>query len=252
MLSTCSPTPPPRYSRQNKPSILFHPAGPVPTVAHAANTFIAPIPSVEDVTPEIESKMAVVADHAPANCELARRPISPYELRRAPVLTIVGIKIQCALEDFVPLARMVAACVLVRDRMDTVNLVFRDESARKAAFRILESAPAQVILEKYSQYQSYYVAWRPTADIAFCDLEPLDQPVFDERRRIYLEEDFKPPGYDYGPTGSIELPVPPPQVEHDPTLMEITSISAFFANCQPPRTPLVCPACRRLYTYIPG
>ncbi|GAA5860153.1 hypothetical protein JCM5353_005938, partial [Sporobolomyces roseus] len=175
------------------------------------------------------SGMAVAA----AECEKSasqKRRLSPRELRYAPVLTIVGIKIQCPLEWFIPLGNLVDAGVLIRDRMDAVNLVFRDEATRKKAFWTLEGKPARKFLDECAQYDMYYVAWRPTADIAFHQLEPLDQPVFDEKRRIYLQDEFKPSGWDFGPTGSIELPPPPSNVAHDPTLMEITSISAFFAS----------------------
>ncbi|GAA5983341.1 hypothetical protein JCM5350_003078 [Sporobolomyces pararoseus] len=250
MLSTCLPSsPPPRYSLENRPSILFDPVSPAIPRGGVHFSSGTPTPKVGGLP---DFKMSVVrADSDSDEGEFPTTRLSSIQLKRAPVLTICGIKIQCSLEHFIPLGRMVDAGMLVRDRMDTVNLVFRDEQERKKAFRILESPKAQNFLDGYSQYQTCYVAWRPQADIAFFDLEPLDQPVFDERRRIYLKEEFKPPGYEYGPTGSIELP-PPTQLEHDATLMEITSISAFFANCQPPRTPLVCPACRRLYTYIPG
>ncbi|GAA5821068.1 hypothetical protein JCM10212_003100 [Sporobolomyces blumeae] len=166
-----------------------------------------------------------------------RRKLTRKELLRAPVLTIVGLKIQCALE-----ASSIGS-----------NLVFRDEETRKQAFRRLEEAPAKQLLEECSQFDFYYVAWRPSADIAFYQLEPLDTPVFDSKRRIYIDEEFKPSGFECGPTNSTFVPVTSePLVEHDPTLLEITSINAFFASCQPPRTPLMCPACRRLWTYIPG
>ncbi|GAA5855147.1 hypothetical protein JCM3766R1_000239 [Sporobolomyces carnicolor] len=165
--------------------------------------------------------------------ETVRAPRAPAlsaaQLRRAPVLTICGIKIQSSLEDFVRLGEMVDAGMLIRDRMDTVNLVFRDEATRKRAFRVLESREAHKLLDEHSQYETFYVAWRPQADIAFYQIEPLDVPVFDERRRIYLRDEFKPCGFELGPSDSIVLP-PVAPAEHDATLMEITSISAFFAS----------------------
>ncbi|GAA5882768.1 hypothetical protein JCM16303_002449 [Sporobolomyces ruberrimus] len=223
--------PPPRYSLQQPgPTILFDPPSPVPYGGMRPQCLTAPStlldldPKFPLLTPENKTAVGTV-------CVKLVPRMSAIELRLAPVLTIVGIKIQSTLANFVPLGRLVEAGVLVRDRMDAVNLVFRDEAARKKAFRILETRPeAQQILDEFAQYQSYYVAWRPTADIAFLNLESLNEPVFDERRRIYLQDVFKPPGYEFGPTGSIELPAPTSLVEHDPTLMEITSISAFFAS----------------------
>ncbi|GAA5910565.1 uncharacterized protein JCM6883_003214 [Sporobolomyces salmoneus] len=177
--------------------------------------------------------------------------LSKVQLRKAPVLTICGININCSLQDFIPLGNMVEAGLLVRDRMDTVNLAFRDEATRKKAFRILEGEPAREILDDYSQYSNYYVAWRPPAETAFFHLEPMDGSVFDHRRRIYLKDEFKPEGYENGPTETAAVSTTIcSRTEEESTSGRIKPVSAFLTNTQPP--PKVCPACRRFYTFVPA
>lgn len=145
------------------------------------------------------SGMAVAA----AECEKSasqKRRLSPRELRYAPVLTIVGIKIQCPLEvsqfasrNSLPdvdksrrfdsgsspsvilsmqgfsfaIAWMLCKLQVLSTQvsslltfMESRNLVFRDEATRKKAFWTLEGKPARKFLDECAQYDMYYVAVR--------------------------------------------------------------------------------------------
>lgn len=97
MLSTCLPSsPPPRYSLENRPSILFDPVSPAIPRGGVHFSSGTPTPKVGGLP---DFKMSVVrADSDSDEGEFPTTRLSSIQLKRAPVLTICGIKIQCSLE----------------------------------------------------------------------------------------------------------------------------------------------------------
>lgn len=121
------------------------------------------------------------------------------------------------------------------------SFVFEDEEASHAAYRELESGQARNLLRPFAQWNLYIavrsrsqvgtprskfnltpariisIEWqqvRPVARVAFNLVEPIEQLVRDETRRIYVDEAFKPsPSPPFPPTA-----VPPPSSIHFPDL----------------------------------
>ncbi|GAA5965176.1 hypothetical protein JCM3765_002867 [Sporobolomyces pararoseus] len=110
--------------------------------------------------------------------------------------------------DYLPVARMVGAGVLVRDRWDTVSFVFKDEEDSKLAYKEFESGEPRRLLRQHAQWD-LYVAVRPVAKVAFTMVEPIEELVQDETRRIYVEEEYKPEPQP-SPQSELQTQFPPP------------------------------------------
>ncbi|GAA6059726.1 hypothetical protein JCM10212_000254 [Sporobolomyces blumeae] len=116
-------------------------------------------------------------------------------LREAYVLTVAGVKAKSSLKDYVPVANEVGAGIIARNRLDTVDFVFRDKEACDRAYAALETGFARYLLTRFAQY-NLYIAPRPCARVAFAQMTSLEEAVYDESRRIYLDDAFKPVEYD--------------------------------------------------------
>ncbi|GAA5836650.1 hypothetical protein JCM5353_000573 [Sporobolomyces roseus] len=176
--------------------------------------------------------------------------LTTKQLQKSPVLTICGVKIGSLLKDYVTIGQAVNAGVITRDRLDTVNFVFIDEAARQNAYMEFDHGLAKEMLKQFAEYD-IYLAIRPIARVTFSKLIPIEQPVFNERQRIYLKEEFKPASY-YG--------VPCSSRRHDhrsrreevakeePSLSGEKDVDKTLVAGS--SDDLVCPVCRRLYAPI--
>ncbi|GAA5914301.1 uncharacterized protein JCM6883_001805 [Sporobolomyces salmoneus] len=120
----------------------------------------------------------------------SRPRLSLVELRESSVLTVAGIRMQSHLKDYLPVAREIGAGVLVRDRWDTVSFVFKDEETSKVAYKSLESGHARSLVRPFAQWE-LYVAVRPVARVAFTMVEPIEELVEDQCRRIYVQDEYR-------------------------------------------------------------